>query len=155
MPDNRDRQPVPRGEKPLHPSNDLVSFNFSPGRYPLQFAHDHIHHVCHDGGIPYLDLLPAFQETSSDRMQAIPGIDPHPSEIAHRIAAEAIVAYLLEEGHISDGYRPEERSSEVPLHAIWRKTIERFDCTRTDSPGALKRMHLNPSTEDTGRNETH
>ncbi len=103
-----------------------LSFDFSPGRYPLQFAHDHIHEICDGLGVEYIDLLPAFRGTRPDRMQVIPGIDPHPSEIAHRIAAEAIVDYLLEHRHLDAAYRPKERRSSQPLHESWLRTIARF-----------------------------
>ncbi len=104
----------------------LLSFDFSPNRYPMQFAHDRIHEICHDLGIPSLDLLSAFQGDSPERMQAIPGIDPHPSEIAHRIAAEKILKYLLKNHLIDGAYKPKDRSDTLSLHAIWQKTIDRL-----------------------------
>jgi hypothetical protein len=103
----------------------LLSFDFSPDRYPFQFAHEYIHRTCDDLGVRYLDLLPAFQGTSPARMQAIPDVDPHPSEIAHRIAAESIVTYLLDARLIGDEYRPVERNP-APTRAIWQKTMDGF-----------------------------
>ena len=106
----------------------LLSFDFAPGRYPMQFAHDAIRDVCREQGVPYLDLLPAFQGADPVRMQAVPGIDPHPSEIAHRIAAEAILNYLLKQGLVAPGYRPLESGSNAFQHEVWRKTIQRIQC---------------------------
>lgn len=104
----------------------LMSFDFAPGRYPMQFAHDAIHEICRDGGITCLDLLPAFQGTASIRMQAVPGIDPHPDEIAHRIAAESIVNHLVEQRLVDGGYQLLESGANEFLHGIWRKTIQRI-----------------------------
>jgi hypothetical protein len=41
-----------------------------------------------------LDLKPFFTNIPPERLQAIPGEDAHPNEIAHRIAADAIYASL-------------------------------------------------------------
>ena len=104
----------------------LMSFDFSPGRYPMQFAHDAIHDVCRSRGITCLDLLPAFLGTSPVRMQAVPGIDPHPSEIAHRIAAEAILNHLVDQRLVDEAYRFEESEANEFQHAVWQKTIWRI-----------------------------
>ncbi len=104
----------------------LLSFDFSPGRYPMQFAHDAIHETCRMHAVPCLDLLPAFQGTSPIRMQAVPGIDPHPSEIAHRIAAETILNYLVEQRLVDEAYRLEESAANDLQHEIWDKTIRRL-----------------------------
>ena len=104
----------------------LMSFDFSPGRYPMQFAHEAIHEACRQHAVPCLDLLPAFQGTSSLRMQAVPGIDPHPSEIAHRIAAESILKYLAEQRLVDEAYRVKESGGNAFLHRNWLKTIQRL-----------------------------
>ena len=104
----------------------LLSFDFSPGRYPMQFAHDAIHETCRKHAVPCLDLLPAFQGTSPIRMQAVPGIDPHPSEIAHRIAAETILNYLVDQRLVDEAYRLEQSAANDLQHEIWDKTIRRL-----------------------------
>lgn len=104
----------------------LMSFDFSPGRYPMQFAHEAIHEVCRQHAVPCLDLLPAFQGTSSLRMQAVPGIDPHPDEIAHRIAAESILMYLVDQRLVDEAYRYVESEANAFLHGNWLKTIRRI-----------------------------
>ena len=103
----------------------LLSFDFSPESYPMGFAHEAIHSICQDLGIPVLDLLPYFENTDPVRMQAVPGIDPHPSEIAHRIAAETILRHLLNQGVIPAAYQPPESRANDMIHEIWRKTIRR------------------------------
>lgn len=102
----------------------LMSFDFSPGRYPMAFAHEAIHGICRDYGIPCLDLLPAFQEDDPERMQAVPGIDPHPDEIAHRIAAETILKYLVEQRLVDPGYQLVESGANQFQHSLWLKTFQ-------------------------------
>ncbi len=114
----------------------LLSFDFSPERYPLQFAHDAIREVCRAEGIPGLDLLPSFQGTSPERMQAVPGIDPHPDEIAHRIAAEAILAHLVERGLVARAYQPAESGGNAVVHEIWQRTIQHVRCAEEAPPPA-------------------
>lgn len=77
--------------------------------YPLHLAHERIGEVLRDAGVPYLDLLDEFRGKSPYRMAAYPGIDSHPSEIAHRLGASAIFDYLLAEGHIDKAYRPRKQ----------------------------------------------
>ena len=101
----------------------LLSFDFSPERYPMSFAHDAIRRICDECGVPCLDLLPAFRGTSPERMQAVPGVDPHPSEIAHHIAAEAILNHLLERGLVDETYRLTGRNDDLFIHAVWKKTL--------------------------------
>ena len=80
-------------------------FGLGPG-YPLELAHERIAGVLSETGVPHLDLLDAFRDKSSLRMAVYPGVDSHPSEIAHRIAATAIFEFLLAEGHVDSSYRP-------------------------------------------------
>ena len=74
--------------------------------YPLELAHERLGQVLSDAGVPYIDLLEDFRMTSPVRMATVPGVDSHPSEIAHRVAATAIFHYLLEEGHVDGSFRP-------------------------------------------------
>ena len=39
-------------------------------------------------------------------MEAFPGVDAHPSEIAHRIIAERLFEFLIAQGYIGDEYSP-------------------------------------------------
>ena len=105
----------------------LLSFDFSPGRYPMQFVHDAIHQMCREAGVPCLDLLSAFQGTIPKRMEVVPGIDPHPSEIAHRLAAEAIVRHLVDRGCIDTGYRFVPRRDNVIKRLMWENTARHID----------------------------
>jgi len=46
--------------------------------------------------ISTLDLLPYFDGMDGERLAVIPFSDPHPSEIAHRIAADALFEHLVD-----------------------------------------------------------
>ena len=73
--------------------------------YPYHDIHEKIHGVLDGHQIPYLDLLPTFIDKSSTRLQAVPFIDGHPSEIGQRMAAEHLYRALLDEGIIPESYR--------------------------------------------------
>jgi hypothetical protein len=112
----------------------LFFFDFAPERYPLGFAHDRIRQMFMAAGVSGLDLLPVYRATDPVRLQAVPGIDGHPSEIAHRIAAEALVNHLLDQRLIDAGYRPRERPSEKTVHAIWQRTHQQFQADPAPEP---------------------
>ncbi len=44
-----------------------------------------------------IDLLPAYQGIDARRLAVEPFTDPHPNELAHRIASQVLAKYLLEE----------------------------------------------------------
>ena len=44
--------------------------------------------------VPHLDLFNDFKYIPLERITVIPGVDRHPNEIAHRIAAESIIKWL-------------------------------------------------------------
>ncbi len=46
--------------------------------------------------IPHLDLLPVFEEFDGRELAVVPFTDAHPSPLAHRIAAKAILDHLVE-----------------------------------------------------------
>jgi hypothetical protein len=60
--------------------------------------------------LSYVDLFPCFKDMDQSRLQYIPYKDSHPSEIAHRIAAEALWQDLVHSGllptKIKRGCRP-------------------------------------------------
>ncbi len=105
----------------------LLSSDLASGRYPFQFAHDRVHEIMTANHVTCLDLLPAFEGTSSQRMQAVPGIDPHPSEIAHRIAAETIVGELLRRKLIEEALAPHVRFAEKNRCQLWHRKIGRYN----------------------------
>ncbi len=127
----------------------LLSFDFSPERYPLSFAHDAIRRICDECGVPSLDLLPAFRGVSPERMQAVPGIDPHPSEIAHHIAAETILNHLLERGLVDETYRPTGRADDRFIHAVWKRTLQHVRFQADTLPPAAE----SPASPESGETE--
>lgn len=102
----------------------LLSAPFDKNRYPFEFAHESIHAQLEAFHIPYLDLLETFRGKQPVRMQAIPVVDPHPSEIAHRMAAETLLAWLLARNFIDGAYGP--RQTTMSEQAGWDKIRERM-----------------------------
>lgn len=81
-------------------------FSYGTGdAYPLLYIHKKIHSVLNKEGVPYIDLYPLFKDMDANCLQYIPDKDPHPSEIAHRIAAEALWRQLMQEGLTPEGKR--------------------------------------------------
>ena len=75
-------------------------------QYPYKNIHEQISNALDKENIPHLDLLGEFEDKDPIRMQAAPGIDPHPNEIAHRIIAKALFHYLLDNSFIDESFRP-------------------------------------------------
>lgn len=111
----------------------LMSDPFDRGRYRFEFAHEAIGALLRDQEMPYLDTLERFRGRNPIRMMAVPVIDPHPSEIAHRIIAEAILDHLLAIGCLPEDYRPIERPGGEALRKRWQR-ISRL-MTPTESAG--------------------
>jgi lysophospholipase L1-like esterase len=65
--------------------------------YPFLPLHKKIGDLLENLDIEYLDLFPTFKGIPLERIQLIPGQDFHPNEIGHRLAAEAIYNWLIEE----------------------------------------------------------
>jgi hypothetical protein len=64
-------------------------------RYPLKRSHTLIARALKRHDIPGVDLRSAYENIPPERLQVIPNQDNHPNEIAHRIAAERLLAYLI------------------------------------------------------------
>jgi lysophospholipase L1-like esterase len=91
--------------------------------YMHQLGHQRMGAVLDENGIPFLDLLTHFADKSPARMAAVPRLDNHPNEIGHRIAAEALLEWLLSEGHLDEVFRP-NRAKNLPL-SDWEKKVRR------------------------------
>jgi len=58
--------------------------------YPFARVHETVGRFCLGAGIPWFDLLPVFLGQRSSDLWVHP-VDRHPNEVAHRMAAEALV----------------------------------------------------------------
>lgn len=62
--------------------------------YPFHPIHKKVAELLTTLNIPGIDLFETFRNIPLDRMVVLPGKDRHPNEIAHRLAAEDIYAWL-------------------------------------------------------------
>jgi hypothetical protein len=89
------------------------------GHYRFDKIHAQIGQVLKGEGMIYLDLLDEYRGKRTDRMGVVPKLDSHPSEIAHRIASEAIFRYLLDQELIDESYEPQNQSR--GRQSYWRR----------------------------------
>jgi len=71
-------------------------------KYPYADIEEKVVHEFQADSFPILDLFPYYKNIPPERLQAIPGKDSHPNEIAHRIAADAIYARLVQDKILPD-----------------------------------------------------
>lgn len=74
----------------------LFSWPFDE-RYPFRGTHDRLRREFEAVGIPVLDLLPVYRGLDHKVLEAVPFRDPHPSDVAHRLAAEELYTWLGDE----------------------------------------------------------
>jgi hypothetical protein len=60
-------------------------------------------------GVPVLDLSAMYQGIPLERLQVIPGVDRHPNEIAHRMAAEKIYLWLESQEMIPEQHKIKDK----------------------------------------------
>jgi len=87
----------------------LFSFPFDAA-YPFADVHNTITSILRLAGIPSLDLLNQYQGMNIERLQAVPGKDPHPNAIAHRVAAEAIYKWLMKTGLVPEEFKVRKKA---------------------------------------------
>jgi lysophospholipase L1-like esterase len=68
--------------------------------YPFWPLHQKVSRLLEKQHIPLLDISEAYRNIPVERLQVLPGEDFHPNEIAHRMAAEAIVQWLGDNAHV-------------------------------------------------------
>ena len=66
-------------------------------RYPFYPIHAKVTDLLRSLNVPALDISAIYKDVPLERMQVIPGVDRHPNEIAHRMAAERIYLWLEEQ----------------------------------------------------------
>lgn len=65
-------------------------------RYPFYPLHKKVDDLMMSLEVPLLDVSDIYKGIPLDHLQVIPGVDRHPNEIAHRMAAERIYLWLEE-----------------------------------------------------------
>ena len=65
-------------------------------RYPFYSIHTKVAELMKELDVPLLDVSEIYQGIPLEHLQVIPGVDRHPNEIAHRMAAEMIYLWLEE-----------------------------------------------------------
>jgi len=108
-------------------SHDLREF-----AYPFHEMHEKIIAELKNNGISYFDLYPIVKNIDHLRLEAISGIDPHPNEIAHRIAAETLLEFLVNNNLIDKRLYPVGRSH-PGIHEQWQKIYERMTLIDAES----------------------
>jgi hypothetical protein len=77
--------------------------------YPFYGIHAKVRDLMASLQVPSLDLSAMYQGIPLERLQVIPGVDRHPNEIAHRMAAEKIYLWLEEQKVIPDTFAIKEK----------------------------------------------
>jgi len=88
--------------------------------YPFIEIHEKLYRAITRAGLEYLDLLPYFKYQDPICLEYLPNKDPHPNEVAYRIAAEALWIKLKGYGdlppidmkHIPQGIFPKKPPNE-------------------------------------------
>lgn len=84
-------------------------------RYAYRPLHARVGEAAEELGIPVLDLLEVYAGIDGRLLAAFPFTDPHPSELAHRLAADAILERLAREGRLlGDGRGSRQRTERSP-----------------------------------------
>ncbi|MFN7976817.1 MAG: SGNH/GDSL hydrolase family protein [Vicinamibacterales bacterium] len=60
--------------------------------YPYQFMHDRVAAICREAAITCLDLLPEYRKVPDRFSLWVTPLDAHPSALANRMAADAVLA---------------------------------------------------------------
>lgn len=116
----------------------LMSDPFDPGCYRFEFAHAAIGDLLAELGVAHVDALDKFRGKNPIRMMAIPVVDPHPNEIAHRLIAESILDHLLSLGYLPREYRPIETGLRGFFDKRWARAGQLMDPDSDPSADAGK-----------------
>jgi hypothetical protein len=77
--------------------------------YPFYPLHAKVIEFMTSLGVPTLDVSSAYNGIPLERLQVIPGVDRHPNEIAHRMAAEEIYLWLEDQRLLPDDFVIKEK----------------------------------------------
>lgn len=67
-------------------------------RYPFADLHAKVAALASERGLASIDLLPVLAPHAGPELLLVPGVDPHPSVAAHRLAGEAIASEIARQG---------------------------------------------------------
>lgn len=93
-------------------------------QYPFYAIHTKVADLMKSLSVPSIDLSEMYKGIPLERLQVIPGVDRHPNEIAHRMAAEKIYLWLEEQDLIPERYRIKEKFATrlgIDQQREWRK----------------------------------
>lgn len=101
----------------------LLNQDLRPGHYDAFLpAHRTVAGFFREAGVPFLDLYPTLSRCDPDRLQNIPLLDAHPNEVCHRIAAEQLFFFMIENGIIPRDYYPRQ-FTDAHLIETWKKKL--------------------------------
>lgn len=72
--------------------------------YAYRRQHRKVRETAQELEIASLDLLGTFRRVDARRLAVVPFTNPHPNELAHRIAADELVNYLVDERLVPASY---------------------------------------------------
>lgn len=72
----------------------LLSFGLDKD-YPFRDIHKKLHATLKEAGLPYVDLIRRYRGLDRHLLEAVPYANPHPSDVGHRLAAETLMKYLV------------------------------------------------------------
>lgn len=121
----------------------LLNQDLRTGHYPFWEKHELVGSIFSANDVPFLDLADAFADISPARVQNIPGIDPHGNEIAHRIAADALFRFLLEEHLVDSDYFPNKRADKTYI-SHWKQTFDKLGIRYHKHHSSHRKTHGDP-----------
>lgn len=128
-------------------------------RYPFTETHNIITGILTKSAVRAIDLRSAYARIPPERLQVIPGVDNHPNEIAHRIAAERLLATLISDRLIPAPNIPTRvfrdrtnmKSRSVDPEKVWKKAAAPVVLPEENHPeGVRTPMIGEPSPDDLG-----
>jgi len=78
-------------------------------KYPFYEIHTKVAQLMTSLSVPVLDISQIYRGIPLEHLQVIPGVDRHPNEIAHRMAAEKIYLWLEERRLIPEEFVIKEK----------------------------------------------
>ena len=78
-------------------------------KYPFDGIHAKVQDLMKSLAVPSTDISDIYKGIPLERLQVIPGVDRHPNEIAHRMAAEEIYTFLESNKFLPDEFLISEK----------------------------------------------